>query len=200
MLPWVSRSSWRAACLSPGAAFSSKPASSPSAVQAREGAGCFLLLLVPGRAGTAAELAAKERPRLKQRWTGAGGLWAGRKRGPRSCARRMLRLLESSSGVSGDELGEGSGDEVTGLLGSLVAGGVAGSAGGDGARRSGPRQREGKRTPLACVHGFLSLPPGWRPAEHFCTWAGHCLTLQSLQGGLCAHGAAPAPSLGVSRT
>lgn len=137
------------------------------------------------------------RPRLKQRWTGAGGLWAGRKRGPRSCARRMLRLLESSSGVSGDELGEGSGDEVTGLLGWLVAGGVAGSAGGDGARRSGPRQREGKRTPWVCVQGFLSLPSGWRPAEHFCTWAGHCLTLQR---GLCAHGAAPAPSLGMSRT
>lgn len=71
-----------------------------------------------------------------ERWMQTRGLWRGRKRGPRSCARRMLRPLESSSRVSRDNLGEGRCDEVTGLLGLVVAGGVDSGAGGDGMRSS----------------------------------------------------------------
>lgn len=62
------------------------------------------------------------------------GLQRGRKWGLCSCAWRMLRPLESSSGVSQDNLGEGSCDEVTSLLGLVVAGDVINSAGGVGTR------------------------------------------------------------------
>lgn len=75
-----------------------------------------------------------------ERWMQSRGLRRGRKRGPLSCAGRMLRLLESSSGISRDNLGEGSRDEVTGFLGLLVAGGVVSSG-----TSSAERQQGGER-------------------------------------------------------